>query len=305
MKGNMPGWIKLHRALLDHPRINDPDWLAVWVYLLLTATHAPYRALFNGRTIELRPGQLITGRHVIAAATGVSQSKVWRVLETLKTEQQIEQQPGNKSSLVSITNWEKYQGTEQQIEQQVSSNRAATEQQVSTLQEQKNRIAEREPRAHEVQEPPPVPPPPAVRAERPAWEEVQEFALSPQCGIAEWKALDWFQEMEGCGWLDFNHRPVRQWKPMLLRVKTKWEADGRPLTPPTHANNAQNSKRYPAPNPRNLGCTTDPVKQSKLIAAAVARQQREREEAMRKPLATQVAGPGHSAPPGPNDGQSS
>jgi len=51
-------------------------------------------------------------------------------------------------------------------------------------------------------------------------------------GLAAWKAEDWFNEMESCGWLDFQHRPVVKWQPLLNRVKSKWEADGRPSGPP-------------------------------------------------------------------------
>src|SRR5688500_12446037 len=67
-------------------------------------------------------------------------------------------------------------------------------------------------------------------AERPAWEEVKFYAA--QIGLAEWKARDWFDEMEGGGWLDHNHRPVQRWQSVLNRVKTKWEAEGRPSGPP-------------------------------------------------------------------------
>ena len=67
-------------------------------------------------------------------------------------------------------------------------------------------------------------------AERPSIAEVLAYAA--QVGLAPWKAEDWFHEMEGCGWLDFNHRPVSKWQPLILRVKAKWEADGRPMSPP-------------------------------------------------------------------------
>jgi hypothetical protein len=121
------GWVKLHRRLADHPRFRDPDWTTVWVYLLLNATHAPYRTIFDGRTVELRPGQLITGRLSIAENTGVHPSKVYRVLETLKIEHQIEQQAGAKSSIITVLNWHTYQNFEQQTEQQPNNKRAAAE----------------------------------------------------------------------------------------------------------------------------------------------------------------------------------
>jgi len=52
-------------------------------------------------------------------------------------------------------------------------------------------------------------------------------------GLAPWKAEDWFNEMEACGWLDHLKRPVHSWQAMLARIKTRWEADGRPSGPPT------------------------------------------------------------------------
>ena len=67
--------------------------------------------------------------------------------------------------------------------------------------------------------------------EYPKLEEV--LAHAQQIGLADWKATDWWQEMEGVGWLDYRHRPVQNWRYLLVRVKTKWEADGRPMKPPT------------------------------------------------------------------------
>lgn len=68
-------------------------------------------------------------------------------------------------------------------------------------------------------------------AERPSLEEVKTAAKF--IGLAPWKAEDWFNEMEGGGWLDYNHRPVVNWRAVLNRVKAKWEAEGRPASPPS------------------------------------------------------------------------
>jgi len=133
------GWICLHRRLLDHPRFRDAEWLSIWTYLLLSATHRDYATLFDGKRVVLKPGQLITGRHSIAEKTGVNASKVFRVLERLKSEQQISQQAGAKNSIITIMNWHKYQHTEQENEQPASSNRAAAEhKQQQEQQEQQN-----------------------------------------------------------------------------------------------------------------------------------------------------------------------
>lgn len=115
------GWIKIHRKMQDNPIImKDADHLAVWMYLLLNATHAEYPALFKGEKIMLQPGQLITGRKSIAAKLSINESKVTRILDAFGTEQQIEQQASNRNRLISILNWDLYQSVEQQSEQQVN-----------------------------------------------------------------------------------------------------------------------------------------------------------------------------------------
>lgn len=133
------GWIKLHRKVLDNPVVNkDPDHLAVWIWLLLNATHRERAAMFNGKKVTLKPGELITGRKKIAEETGVSESKVFRILDVFKSEQQIEQQTNRHSSLISIVRWNDYQQSEQQNEQLMNNHRTTSEQPVNTIQECKN-----------------------------------------------------------------------------------------------------------------------------------------------------------------------
>lgn len=129
------GWVKLYRRLVDNPRFKDGDWLRVWMWMLMTATHKPHDVLFKGERITLNPGQFTAGRLQIAEKTGVSDAKVYRVIETLKSEQQIEQRISNACSLYTILNWVEYQQTEQQNEQPLNIHRTTTEQPVNTKQE--------------------------------------------------------------------------------------------------------------------------------------------------------------------------
>ena len=89
----MDGWIKLHRKTLENPVVcKDSDHFYLWCYLLLSATHKEQPALFKGKKIALLPGQLITGRKSISAKTGVSESKVKRILISFESDQQIVRQ---------------------------------------------------------------------------------------------------------------------------------------------------------------------------------------------------------------------
>lgn len=121
---------------MENPVVTkDTEYFSVWIYLVLMASHEEKEVLFAGKKIKLMPGQLITGRKKIADFFAISESKVWRILKDFKIEQQIEQQTSNKNSLISLKNWDKYQISEQQTEQQLNSNRTATEQQPNTKQE--------------------------------------------------------------------------------------------------------------------------------------------------------------------------
>ncbi len=135
----MDGWIKLHRKLLENPIImKDKDYLSVWIYLLLNATHKEYDTLFEGKRIKLKEGELIIGRKSVSEKLKVDESKVQRILKLFENEHQIEQRTTSRNRLVSIVNWNEYQQNEQQIEQQVNNNCTTDEQQVNTNKNIKN-----------------------------------------------------------------------------------------------------------------------------------------------------------------------
>lgn len=130
---NSEGYIKIYRKILDNPIVcKDADHFAVWMYLLLKATHKEMPALFKGEKIILKSGQLITGRKSISEQLKISESKIFRIINCFKIEQQIKQQTSNKNSLITILNWEEYQQSEQQNKQQVNNKRTTSEQQVNT-----------------------------------------------------------------------------------------------------------------------------------------------------------------------------
>lgn len=66
--------------------------------------------------------------------------------------------------------------------------------------------------------------------EIPSWEEVKLHAV--KIGLVEWKARDWFDEMKQSGWKDSKNREVMDWRAYIARVKSWWEADGKPMTRP-------------------------------------------------------------------------
>lgn len=133
------GYIKLYRQILDNPVVcKDSDHFAVWVYLLLNATHDNIDMLFNGKRITLNPGQLITGRKSISSELNIDENKVRRILNSFEIDQQIDRQRSNKNTLVTIVKWSLYQGSDQQNDQQPTNNRPTSDQQVTTNKNVKN-----------------------------------------------------------------------------------------------------------------------------------------------------------------------
>jgi len=136
------GYIKLYRNLLENPVTSKPEMAWLWCVLLLSANHKDVKRIWNGKSIIIKAGQMITGRKQLSRLTGLSESFIYRALKYFESEQQIEQQKNNKFTLITILNWDKYQGNgttnEQQIEQQMNNQRTTSEQPVNTNKNDKN-----------------------------------------------------------------------------------------------------------------------------------------------------------------------
>ena len=129
----MEGWIKIHRKILDNPIVcKDADTFAIWFYLLLNATHQDVPALFKGKKITLKKGQLITGILSISKKLSINKDKVQRTLKLFESDKQIEQQTSNKNRLISILNWDDYQKDDKQFDKQVINNCETTDKQLIT-----------------------------------------------------------------------------------------------------------------------------------------------------------------------------
>lgn len=130
----MAGWVKVYRQLKDKAYYKDSEFVHLWLHLLLCANHDSAEFLNGYEIVKLKKGQFITGRKKLSLETGISESKIERILKVFESEQQIEQQTNSRNRLISIVLWDKYQ----QSEQQKNSKRTASEQQVDTNNNDKN-----------------------------------------------------------------------------------------------------------------------------------------------------------------------
>lgn len=100
------GWIKLHRKFLKWGWYSDPNVRAVFIHLLLIAnwTDNEYRGY------KITRGQAVVGTKALSSQLGISVQQVRTALEKLKSTNEIKVEANNKFSIVTIENWEKYQG---------------------------------------------------------------------------------------------------------------------------------------------------------------------------------------------------
>ena len=131
----MEGWIKLHRSILNKGWIKKSEYVQLWVVLLLMASHDDREYFWNGKTVTLKSGQLITGRKALSEKTGISQTTIERILLTFENEHQIGQQKTSTSRLISILNWGKHQKVGQHNGQRADNERTTSGQRADTNKE--------------------------------------------------------------------------------------------------------------------------------------------------------------------------
>ena len=104
------GFIKLHRSILKWEWWQDGNTRSVFLWLLLNANWEDSR--FQG--YEVPKGSLIAGRKKIAKELKISEQSVRTSIEHLKSTNEITIKTTNKFSIITIVNWEKYQGYDEE-----------------------------------------------------------------------------------------------------------------------------------------------------------------------------------------------
>lgn len=129
----MDGWIKIHRKIAKWEWYKDSTIVHLFFHLLLHANYEKGR--WQG--IDIVPGQIVTGRHSLALQTGISERSIRTSLNKLKATNEVTIKTSNKYSIITIVNWADYQDSDQHLGQQTTSNRPASDQQVTTIEEGK------------------------------------------------------------------------------------------------------------------------------------------------------------------------
>ena len=139
------GWIKLHRELLEKSiwQCSTTEQKSILITILLLANHEEKDWIWQGQRYSCHPGQFITSLEQLAKKSGTS---IRNVRTALKNFEQIYEfltsKATNKNTLITVVNWELYQSEnikgDKQTDKQVTSNRQASDKQVTTNKNDKN-----------------------------------------------------------------------------------------------------------------------------------------------------------------------
>lgn len=111
---NENGFIVLHRKLLEWEWFADPKTLVVWIYLLFRANWKPNR----WKGIEIGRGETLETIAGISRATGLSVRSVRTALDHLKSTNEVTTKSTGYGTLISITQYKKYQDYTKLIDKQ-------------------------------------------------------------------------------------------------------------------------------------------------------------------------------------------
>lgn len=114
----MDGWLKLHRSLSDHWifSFKEPDKALAWIDLLIMARHTGGTVMMKGRALQLERGQVGVSQLALQKKWGWSQNKVKRFLVLLKKHAMIDYETNDLTTVVTICNFEAFQGGERPSE---------------------------------------------------------------------------------------------------------------------------------------------------------------------------------------------
>jgi hypothetical protein len=114
MKNN--GYIKFHRKFKDWRWYKDRNVKDLFIHLLFEANWKDD----NFRNILIKRGSLTTGRKKLADDTGLTQQEIRTAITKLKSTNEITTKATNKYTVITVVNYNKYQGDDNTSNQPIN-----------------------------------------------------------------------------------------------------------------------------------------------------------------------------------------
>ena len=122
------GFIKIYHSMLNWEWFDDANTFRLFIYCLLRANVKPEK--WHG--VEIKRGQFITGRSKLAAALKISEREVRTAIFHLQTTNELTINSTRQYSIITVNNYNFYNPTDQQNDQQTTNDRPTTDQRPTT-----------------------------------------------------------------------------------------------------------------------------------------------------------------------------
>jgi hypothetical protein len=114
------GFAKSYRDKWSNPIFRNLLEAAIWSWMCDTAAWKDTRIRFNGELINLKRGQLITSRGFMANGFCVGEQVIRTFLDNIEHDGMINQLATRRGTIITICNYEKYQGIDFDDNQQTN-----------------------------------------------------------------------------------------------------------------------------------------------------------------------------------------
>ena len=190
----MEGWIKLHRKLLKSDVFENEKLLKMFVWCLIKASRTEREQVIGATTVNLLPGQFVTGRRKASIELGIKESTVTSCLKRLEKMNIISMKSNRSYTIVTVDNWELYQDGKEMDNNKTTTNSQQNNTNKKEEKEKNNNIC---------------------RFTPPNYDEVYKYCVERNNGIDAQKFIDFYTAK---GWLVGKNK-MKDWK---AAVRT-WE----------------------------------------------------------------------------------
>jgi len=145
----MSGWIKLYRSIREHWIFQDAEYFRAWCIILMKVNHEPKKSLIHGRLVHCERGQSLLSLQSWVEEFGVNRWSIRKVrtfFKLLENDGMIITEGLQKTTRLTVCNYETYQDIRQTNDKQTTSKRQANDKQTTTTKEYKEPKEPKEPK---------------------------------------------------------------------------------------------------------------------------------------------------------------
>lgn len=180
----MEGWVKIHRKLQKWEWYQDSKMVHLFIHILFSANYEEKK----WKGIKVMRGQFITGLKSLNKDTGISYQSLRTCLVRLEDTGEINRLTNNRYSIITITNYDSYQLTDEEANRQ-------TNKQLTNKQQTTNKQTTT-----------------TKKLKKPRIEEIKKYCDERNNNI---DIEYFFDSNEAKGWVDKNGNPYKDWKAVI------------------------------------------------------------------------------------------